>query len=121
MPQFIGHCLIKTCQYLAIPFTPNIYSEMNLQHQNPAHPGEWALHISSALGAKEYVNPPGGREIFRKDQFDRVGIKLLFLEQELPPYDQKSDHFEPGLSIIDVMMFNSPKAIRQMLQKYTLY
>ena len=121
LPQFIGHCLIKTCQYLAIPFTPSIYSEMNLQHQSPAHPGEWALHISSALGAKEYVNPPGGREIFKKDQFDRVGIKLLFLDQELLPYDQKNDHFEPGLSIIDVMMFNSPKAIRQMLQKYTLY
>ena len=35
-------------------------------------------------------------------------------------YDQKRQWFEPGLSIIDVLMFNSPEEINVMLDKYEL-
>ena len=35
-------------------------------------------------------------------------------------YDQGSKEFVDGLSIIDVMMFNSPAEISQMLDEYQL-
>jgi hypothetical protein len=47
-------------------------------------------------------------------------VELLYLEQQLPSYDQRTTNFEPGLSILDVMMFNDPAAIRQMLAQHTL-
>ncbi|HQC60653.1 MAG TPA: WbqC family protein [Bacteroidales bacterium] len=38
----------------------------------------------------------------------------------LTDYDQKRNVFEPGLSIIDVMMFNSVDEINKMLDNYEL-
>ena len=118
---FNTRLLKKSCEYLNIPFNYEIYSEMQLEHKVPSHAGEWALHISKALGASVYVNPPNGREIFQKSQFDANGIKLSFLEQTFTEYNQKIIPFEPGLSIIDVMMFNTPKQISEMLKKFTLF
>ena len=44
----------------------------------------------------------------------------MYHHQDLPTYDQRNTPFEPGLSIIDVMMFNEPKAIRAMLDQCKL-
>jgi hypothetical protein len=38
----------------------------------------------------------------------------------LREYDQGTDAFEPGLSILDVMMFNPPEEIGAMLDDYVL-
>ena len=41
-------------------------------------PGDWALRISEALQAKEYVNPPGGVSLFDADKFKAANIKLEY-------------------------------------------
>jgi hypothetical protein len=113
--------LDKVCQYLQIPFKAEIYSEMGIDvSANVNAPDEWALRISEALGAKEYVNPPGGKEFFDKAKYDQSNIELRFLEINLENYSQKRPSFEPGLSIIDVMMFNSIEQINKMLDNYKL-
>lgn len=108
------------CAYLGVEFNYEVYSAMNLEHETPQHAGEWALHISSALGAKTYINPPGGKAIFNKSQFDAAGIELCFIEPRLKAYNQKNNSFIPGLSIIDVMMFNSKEQVKEMLKEYDL-
>jgi hypothetical protein len=118
--HFLTHCLDQTCKYIGIPFQWEIYSEMELDHAPALGPGDWALNISSTLKAAQYINPPGGREIFDPQAFRNAGVDLLYLEQQLPPYDQRSPDFEPGLSMIDVMMFNEPAVIRDMLTQYRL-
>lgn len=117
---FLTRCLALTCGYLGIPFQAEVYSEMALEHEPAQRPGEWALNICKALGAKSYLNPPGGKAIFEPDAFRDAGIELLFHQQELPAYPQHTGTFEPGLSILDVMMFNTPEAIRDMLKIYQL-
>lgn len=117
---FLTRSLRITCEHLGIPFGYEVYSAMDLDHEKAQHPGDWALHICRALGAGSYVNPPGGRAIFDKARFAEAGIRLLFHEQELPAYDQRTTTFTPGLSIIDVMMFNTPEAIRAMLTRHRL-
>ncbi|MFZ1689153.1 MAG: WbqC family protein [Flavobacteriales bacterium] len=117
---FNTNCLERTCSYLGLAFDHEVYSDMALAHTEAREPGDWALHISRSLGAGAYVNPPGGRGIFDLERFRQAGVKLLYLEQELPPYEQRTNTFEPGLSIIDVMMFNAPPAIRDMLQQHRL-
>jgi hypothetical protein len=62
---------------------------------------------------------PGGQSFFDRSKYDEAGIKLLFQKMQLSEYDQKRP-FEPGLSILDVMMFNAPEAINDMLDMYEL-
>lgn len=107
--------LVNTCNYIGIPFDIDIYSRMDLAIDDVTHPGEWALNITKALGGTTYINPTGGAEIFQKEQYDAAGIELKFLGNNLTPYSQRREVFEPGLSIIDVMMFNSPEQIRALL------
>ena len=110
-----AHVLKATCKYLQITFTYSIFSEMQLEMEPVNDAGEWALNISKAVDAEEYINPPGGKEIFDESKFEAAGIKLTFLQANLPEYSQRRPVFEPGLSIVDVMMYNSPEMINEML------
>lgn len=116
--QLNAHILAVTCQYLEIPFDYAIFSEMDLAIEPVNDAGEWALQISKALGASVYVNPPGGKEIFNREKFEAAGIDLRFLSINLPEYSQRRKVFEPGLSIVDVMMYNSAEKINGMLDDY---
>ena len=115
--------LDKICEYLEIPFQYEFYSEMNLKIGPIENPGDWALRISEALGASEYVNPPGGREIFTIKKFEKRGIKLTIRDIELLQYGCGKYQFEPCLSIVDVLMWNTPEQVKLYLdeQKQSLF
>jgi len=113
--QLNARILSATCAYLDIPIRLSIFSEMQLTIETVNDAGEWALQISKAVGAKEYVNPIGGVELFKPGQFRELGITLSFLSNSLSPYNQRRPTFEPGLSIIDVMMFNDPVAANKLI------
>lgn len=68
-----------------------------------------------AIGAQDYVNMIGGRDLYDADSFAAAGLSLHFLEPALPPYDQGHAGFEPGLSILDVIANVAPEGIRDML------
>jgi hypothetical protein len=95
------------CSYLGIAFNWQKCSEMNFDFSNVTHPGQWALAICSQLGAREYLNPPGGKEIFVPDEFEQRGIDLVFQKPIVYIYDCHPYAYEKNLSIIDVMMWNS--------------
>ncbi|MBL8002781.1 MAG: WbqC family protein [Flavobacteriales bacterium] len=81
---------------------------------------ERLLHICAELGAGRYINPIGGVELYDREIFAKRGVQLNFLRSHMPEYRQSVDKFVPGLSIIDVLMFNSIADIRQMLDRYDL-
>ncbi len=110
--------LVLVCEYLNIAKTFSIFSEMNLSIEPPNAPDEWGLNICKSLGVPEYWNPPGGQHIYDRAKYEAAGIGLTFQKVILDPYDQKRTPFEAGLSIIDVMMFNSPDEINAMLDRY---
>lgn len=112
--------LSVVCDYLEIDFSYTIFSKSDVIVDSVNAPDEWALEISKALGAEAYYNPPGGIDFFDIKKYRRNGIDIRFLKLNLIEYKQKGNVFEPGLSIIDVMMFNSPEQIRKMLDNYTL-
>jgi len=72
------------------------------------------------LQATTYINPPGGRDLFDNSKFEASNIQLQFLQPGLTTYSQRRAQFEPALSIIDVMMFNEPAAIKDLLNDYQL-
>lgn len=112
--------IVKTCQYIGMDIEYDVFSDMNLFYDNIDAPDEWALEISKSLGAKTYVNPPGGKTFFDSQKYADAGIELLFLEPDFVRYIQKIGHFEAGLSILDVMMFNSPNETKDIIKSYKI-
>ena len=78
------------------------------------------LDICSVLGATQYINAIGGQELYEKEKFAENGIKLNFLQTEVVQYKQFENEFVPGLSMIDVLMFNSLEEINRMLDNFEL-
>lgn len=112
------HCLEVACQALQIPFEFTYFDEIDGPIQPARHPGDWALHTAGAMRATTYVNPIGGRNIFDPEQFQQHDIELLFLEHSLPHYPQPNDSFVAGLSLLDVLMFNSLAETRALVAQY---
>jgi hypothetical protein len=109
--------LRKTCEILGIPFNSKTFSEMKLDHGPVNGPGDWALRISEAVHATEYINPLGGMELFDPAAFGASGIKLTIQEPFEFQYECRGYQFEPGLSVIDALMWNSPETVREHLTK----
>jgi hypothetical protein len=107
--------LARVCAYLRIPFRYEFFSEMKLDLGPIDDAGDWALRISEALGATEYVNPPGGEALFDPAEFEAAGVRLTIQRFENMTYSCDGYDFEPALSIIDVLMWNSPAAIVRYL------
>lgn len=116
-----SHILKTICDYIAIEINLDIFSEMNLSIEEVNAPDEWALNICKAMGdIDEYWNPEGGLEFFDRSKYESAGIDIKFLKMNLPRYPQRRPEFEAGLSIVDVMMFNKPSKINEMLYDYEL-
>lgn len=115
-----GHYLQAVCDYIGVEFQPEWSSRMNFDYSQVKDAGEWALRMSEQIGATTYINPVGGRELFDTCKFKESNIRLQFLKPGIKEYNQRRTHFEPGLSIIDVMMFNEPAEIRNLLNDYQL-
>lgn len=104
------------CDLLGISFEPSYFSRMELEVGPVEGPGDWALRISEALGADEYVNPPGGEAIFDPDAFAEAGIRLRIRDFEEMRYDPVGYDYEPQLSLVDVLMWNPVEKVRAYLE-----
>lgn len=78
------------------------------------------IEIVKKLNGNHYINAIGGQELYDKEIFNNNGIKLNFIKMKEIKYKQFNNEFVPNLSIIDVLMFNSPEKIREMLDDYEL-
>lgn len=109
------HLLIEICKYLDTDTEIIVFSEMDCNLENIKYPGDWALEISKSIGADTYINPIDGKSLFDKNKFTNENIDLKFMEPELKMYNQNSNTFESGLSVIDAMMFCEKDEIKYML------
>lgn len=78
------------------------------------------MDICVREGAKRYINPIGGMELYDKAEFRAHGIDLYFLRTRAIAYKQGRHSFVPNLSILDVMMWNPPEQIAEWLGEYDL-
>ena len=117
--QLNVYALKKVCIYMGIKFNYSFFSEMNLKLDFINGPGNWALRISQALGAEEYVNLPGGESLFDKEEFTNSDIKLTIRNFPVLTYDCPGYEFLPNLSIIDILMWNSPEEVKRYLDKHS--
>ena len=108
-------CLDRVCAYLEIPFQFSIFSEMRLDLGPVEGPGDWALRIAEALGVSEYINAPGGANLFDRSKFEVAGITLTIQAPVDFVYTCGDYTFQSNLSIIDVLMWHPPEAIHAYL------
>ena len=107
--------------YLGISFKYDVFSKMEIDLPDNLKGDECTLFITKALGYCHYVNAPGGVSFYDKEKYSAHGVTLSFLQPNLKPYIQKIDRFESGLSIIDVLMFNSINDVKIMLSDYSFF
>lgn len=103
--------LQEVCNYLGIPFNFSICSQMDLDFTGVEEAGDWAPAISRQLEADIYLNPIGGRDLFDPLEFRAANTDLVFLEFDPFFYETGTYTPESSLSILDVLMWNSPAEV----------
>lgn len=78
------------------------------------------IDICKKENTKVYVNAIGGVQLYDKEYFSNEGLSLNFLKPTLATYPQLGSDFIPGLSIIDILMFNSKEKVKEMLNTFEL-
>jgi len=111
--KFILNSIRETCESLAIGTEIVVSSSLRIDHSLPGKTK--VLALCRHVGADVYINAIAGQELYSKEDFSAHGIDLKFLKTKPFEYRQLGDKFVPWLSIIDVMMFNSPDATRECL------
>ncbi|MBX8483722.1 WbqC family protein [Pseudomonas cichorii] len=104
------------CDYLGMAFNWTVCSDMHLELPPIEHAGQWALEISSLMGARRYINAPGGREILIPREWHEREIDLRFLQPSVFRYPTGPYTFVENLSILDVLMWNEPRAIMEYIR-----
>jgi hypothetical protein len=110
----------KVAQHLGIETPITVFSEMHLSLEGPIiTPGDWGWAIAHATGAEEFINRPGGAGFIDETGYRERGIKLTFQSFVNMRYGVGKYHqFEPDMSIVDVMMWNSPEEIKHYLDTF---
>ena len=67
------------------------------------------IHLAKQAKCTHYLNVIGGIKLYNQNDFLQRGITLSFVKPLLPNYPQGKREFVKSLSIIDVLMFNSPQ------------
>ena len=119
--QYILTSIESICSYLEIPTKILLSSE--IPKDNSLRGDDKIVRICEILGAETYINPSGGMAIYDEEKFRKKNIELFFLKADLDRicYTQFAEPYVGGLSIVDVLMFNSIVTIRdEILPLFTL-
>ena len=116
--DFIFKSIQKVNEYLGIETKITISSSLNFN--NDLKSQDKVIDIIQATEADCYINPIGGVELYNKDVFKNHNIALNFQKMNLKEYKQFDHDFVAGLSILDLVMFNSVSDINAMLEDMTL-
>lgn len=119
LSEYLKYSFEKINSYLGIE-TELILSSSIIKN-NDLKLEKKVIHICKIMNADKYYSAMGGWDLYSKDEFKEHGIDFIFLKsKDSINYEQFGNKFVPWLSIIDVMMFNSVKDIRRMLNEYEL-
>jgi hypothetical protein len=120
LSDFLNYSINRTAEKLGIETTIMRTSEkVRLDYEYRRE--NLVVAYCKQRNADEYYNAIGGTKLYFQKFFRENGINLKFVKtNEDLRYKQFTDDFIPSLSIIDVMMFNSPVEIKELLGQFTL-
>lgn len=110
---FNAYCLSKIAKYLGISCNFITSSELNI---NVFHnPQDRIIKIIKKLGGNQYVNLPGGQELYNHKTFENENIELRFIQPNTFEYPNLAENFVPNLSILDIIANVETKTIQSFL------
>lgn len=120
LTSYIKNSILRINQYLDIDTEILISSQM--EKDNTLKAQDRIIEICKKLNADIYINPCGGRGLYRHCDFEEEGLKLFFLTTigENIHYQQFKKEFVENLSIVDLLMNNGQNQIRNFLHQYIL-
>lgn len=113
------HSIVSVYEYLKRPLQYSRSSETAAASSEMDRTNR-LIHITKEMGYNTYVNPAGGQELYTKEHFRQHGVELLFVQSQFLPHRQFNHEFVPGLSIIDLLMFNEPADMMEQFSAFDL-
>ena len=110
--------ILEINKYLGINTNIMLSSTLGIDRSQKSQ--DKVIYINKLLNSNMYINAIGGQKLYDREEFKREGIELKFIKMGDIKYKQFKNEFVPNLSIIDVMMFNSPEQIKEMLDDFEL-
>lgn len=118
LDEFLLNSLREVVCYLSLEVeilsSSRIYKNAHLKGQ------ERILDICRQEYAGIYINPIGGVDLYDRASFSKQDLSLYFLRSRPVSYSQGKGEHVPWLSILDVLMFNEPSAVRRLLTERDL-
>ncbi len=119
MAELAGKSIELVWQYLGL--NKRFYYSSQMHDNQAVGRAERLIHLTKKLQSTTYINALNGQSLYQKEFFANEGIELFFVKPALSPYNQGNvSEFVSGLSILDVLMWNEPEVVREMLKKYSL-
>ena len=120
LTNYIYHSLKVITSYLGI--STEILISSKIEKDDSLKAQERIIEICKKLQTDMYVNPCGGRSLYRQERFQQENIRLYFLDTKSDEivYSQGTEDFVRSLSIIDILMFNDVNKIKEFLKEYEL-
>lgn len=118
LDEFLLNSLREIVHYLSLEVeivsSSRIYKNAHLKGE------ERILDICRQEQANIYINPVGGVDLYDRASFSKQDLSLYFLRSRPISYSQGKGEHVPWLSILDVLMFNEPSAVRRLLAEKDL-
>ena len=118
LDEFLLNSLRQVLSYLALEVeivsTSRSYKNAHLKGQ------ERILDICRQEQADTYINPIGGVNLYDRSRFLKHNVPLYFLRSRPVNYCQGKVEHVAWLSIMDVLMFNEPAAVRRLFTEIDL-
>ena len=111
---------IELAAYLRIDTKFDKYTDHDFWFEQKPDIGDWGRVVAVEMKATEYINSPGGESFILPTEFSKLGIRLGFIEPKIEPYWQGGGEFAPGLSIIDVLLFNGREQTAELVKNYSV-
>lgn len=120
LTNYLHNSLLKICQYVGIK--ANIQRSSKIEYNRSSNAEGKIIDICKNLKTTTYINLPGGRDLYNKDNFIKNNIKLKYINSLFDEikYKQYSNEFISNLSCIDFMMFNDKSNLANLIKKYNL-
>jgi hypothetical protein len=108
-----GLSITKVFEYLGLNKTFKWSSAVD--PNSPLKGADRVIQLCRQRQASIYINAAGGRELYDPSHFKSHGLSLGFIQSRFAEYQQRARNFVAGLSIIDVLMWNSREQVVEML------
>jgi hypothetical protein len=114
--------IVKSIEYIAqyLSLDTKILISSQLEQDRSLKGVDRVLELCHRLEAQCYINAIGGQALYDKHRFKEEGVDLFFIKSLPVEYQQFSPPFVPNLSILDLLMFNTPEQAKMLLGRYEL-